>query len=184
MGNYISKNTDMLDEGRIKLTPRLVNKAIVTHNKRKLLYRLMCFSGILLICAVMLFAIICDSPLNDVWTMYLRVFCISALVLIPSACLLCFFLENKGVSQGKYVVITDKVERVIPRSKYVFGFELSMGRYWPESEMFLEKTRSVFIPEKDVGRYSENDVIYFIARKKHPNKPLVIYNAKYYELEQ
>lgn len=182
MGNYVSKSTDVLEEGRKKLTTDAVNKAIVTYNKKNLAYRLTVCSEFLILSAVILLVLYCGSPFDNAWTLCLEVLCISVLVLIPSVCLLLFFLENRGIAQGKYTVLNDKVERVVRGDRRVYKLTICGVRRFPEDVMYLENTRRVVIPERDIDTYSEDDRLYLVVRKKCPTKPLFIYNSKYYEL--
>lgn len=183
MANYVSESINPSEEeGKRKLTPNSVYKAIVSYNKKRLVFRLAVCSEFLILSAMMLLALSCSSPFNDAWTLGLKIVCVSVSVLIPSVCFLCFFLENKSIAKGKYTLINDKVERVVRSDRWVYKWTICGVRHLPENAMYLEKTRRVVIPENDLDTYSEDDMLYLIVRKKRPNRPLVIYNSKYYEL--
>ncbi len=180
MANYISGSTKNEEiDGKKKLTYEMISAALKKDVRKDFVFKL---TASVLLLAFFSFAVFASTPANKVAADIVKCIPLVPIALI-AAVVIIHICKIHSISQRRYSVVKDTVERVIPHEKKVYKVWLDGYHGRMQSAMYLEKTRRVAIHELDVTKYSPGDVLYLVVMKKNPNKPLLIYNANYYELE-
>lgn len=184
MANYVSDSTKAdIGEAKKKITPQYIYDTLAAKKKETLVgYPLLFFSALAML-FVFFIIHIAASPFNEretkIANIVLTAILLSAVVIALYAC----FRIMRKVSDDDYTIVVDKIETVSIDDKKVsvHGRKYHTVVYM-EHAVYLCRCGRVAISYEDVKFQSIGDTIYVLVAKKHPNKPIMIYNTKHYEL--
>lgn len=180
MANYKSRNlaADSHD-GKKKLNPKIIYDILVSAQK-KIFKAGLIVSAVVFGCCL-LTGFLAKKAMNLVPIAETLVF--FGFLLIPlasfGAVMLGYYREMNVITKGEYHIIADTIERVVTDDKVV-----RRGRsYYMEHAMYLYRCGRVVISLNDTYVNSEKDVCYVLVYNKNPDVPMMVFNQKFYELE-
>ncbi len=185
MGNYVSKSTmaDQQAEGKRIITPQTIYKELVDIAKVDLVGWFVVSGVCVIFSGLFIFVLSMDTPLNETWTKIIKIALAALPVLIAIGNVVRYYITLKKMEKEDYDIISDTVERVVQDDRLVRHYTRRGISYRMEHAMYLSTCGRVVISLESVSTNSEGDIFYVIVSKKHPTRPLLLYNSKYYDLQ-
>ena len=185
MANYKSPNLydGEKEEGKKKIRPKETHKALIAVHKWNFVFYFVVMivsSGIGILFGIGITEIFDFEKNTDM----VIIFVCGALPVIVCAILIVLeYIKMKQTVGGSYSLITDTIERVVTDDKYVYKRRMHglSGNY--EHAMYLWRCGRVVISLEETYLNSEGDTCYVFVYDDKPDKPIAVYNTKFYELE-
>lgn len=180
MANYISDNLKADDgAGKKQITPQSIYNALVKDQKNTLFARLILIGCVVLVLLLTTWPLmLMDAPFGDPGTKIVKLLLIASPILDAVFVLYLYLRGMNGISEDNYTIIVDRIERIIVDEKLVRrGRRMHM-----QHAMYLYHCGRIVIPLQATNTESEGDTVYVLVKKKRPNKPIMLFNDKYYEL--
>ena len=183
MANYVSKSTlgEQQGEGKRKLSVRPLYDALAGVAKGNLIGGFLISFVLLLFVSLFVFIFEIGDAFRDEWKGIVNIILFSLPVLSLLLSLYFYWRDLKRLSNGEYSVVTDTVVDIREEIKYKYthrGY-----RHVIEQAMYLSRFGRKVITREESSIFSKGDVFYAVVRDKHPNRAILLYNSKFYELE-
>lgn len=188
MANFKSKSTEAEQEGEGKkvITPETINKALIASEKAGFTVGLIS-CGIILIMMIFLVALFNLSDafggLIEPWPEVIYTILIALPIFAAIFVLYAHWKGLKNITEGNYILITDDVQRVVTDDKIKRRWRHGHAHYYTEHAMYLYKCGRQVISLEQTYTISEGDIYYAVVNKKHPTSAVLLYNSKFYDLE-
>ena len=188
MANFKSRSTEAEQEGEGKkvITPETINKALIASEKAGFTVGLIS-CGIILIMMIFLVALFNLSDafdgLIEPWPEVIYTILIALPIFAAIFVLYAYWKGLKNITEENYILITDDVQRVVTDDKIKRRWHHGRAHYYTEHAMYLYKCGRVVISLEQTYTISEGDIYYAVVNKKHPTSAVLLYNSKFYELE-
>lgn len=185
MGNYVSKSTiaDQQAVGKRIVTPQTIYNELVDIAKVDLVGWFVVSGVCVIFSGLFIFILSMDTPLNETRTKIIKIALAALPVLIAIGNVFRYYITLKKMEKEDYDIISDTVERVVQDDRMVRRYTRRGTTYRMEHAMYLSTCGRVVISLEDVSTNSEGDIFYVIVSKKRPNRPLLLYNSKYHDLQ-
>ena len=186
MANYQSPNLDNgeKEEGKKKIRPKETHEALIAVHRWTFVFYFVVMivsSGISILFGIGITEIFDFEKNTDM----VIIFVCGALPVIVCAILIVLeYIKMKQTVGGSYSLITDTIERVVTDDKYVYKRRRgAAARGYYEHAMYLWRCGRVVISLEETYLNSEGDTCYVFVYDEEPDKPIAVYNTKFYELE-
>ena len=186
MANYQSPNLDNgeKEEGKKKIRPKETHEALIAVHRWTFVFYFVVMivsSGIGILFGIGITEIFDFEKNTDM----VIIFVCGALPVIVCAILIVLeYIKMKQTVGGSYSLITDTIERVVTDDKYVYKRRRgAAARGYYEHAMYLWRCGRVVISLEETYTNSEGDTCYVFVYDEEPDKPIAVYNTKFYELE-
>lgn len=183
MANYVSKSTlgEQQGEGKRKLSVRMLYDALAGEAKGNLIGGFLISFVLLLFVSLFVFIFEIGDAFRDEWKSIVNIILFSLPVLSLLLSLYFYWRDLKRLSNGEYSVVTDTVVDIREEIKYRYthrGY-----RYVIEQAMYLSRFGRKVISKEESSIFSKDDVFYAVVRDKRPNRAVLLYNSRFFELE-
>ncbi|MBR5780223.1 MAG: hypothetical protein IKY21_06355 [Clostridia bacterium] len=185
MANYKSPNLEdgEKEEGKKKIRPKATHKALIAVHKWNFVFYFVVMivsSGIGILFGIGITEIFDFEKSTDMVIIYV----FGSLPVIVCVILIVLeYIKMKQTVGGSYSLITDTIERVVTDDKYVYRRRMHGWSGYYEHAMYLYRCGRVVISLEETYLNSEGDACYVLVYDDKPNKPIAVYNTKFYELD-
>ena len=186
MANYKSPNLydGEKEEGKKKIRPKETHKALIAVHKWNFVFYFVVMivsSGIGILFGIGITETFDFEKSTDMVIIYV----FGSLPAIVCAILIVLeYIKMKQTVGGSYSLITDTIERVVADDKYIYKRRRgAAARGYYEHAMYLWRCGRVVISLEETYLNSEGDVCYVLIYDDKPDKPIAVYNTKFYELD-
>lgn len=183
MANYISKDKRKANkDGKLTLTPRGIYKELIIHEKVNLIGWLIVSALFLVLSGMFVFILSFQGLADERWNNVLKLFLLAAPFVMAAGTTLYYLHRIKNVSKRSYSVISDTVERVVTDDRTVVRHRHGRNVVKTEHAMYLYHCGRVVISLQETYTNSEGDVYYVVVEDDNPDKAVLLFSAKKYDL--
>ena len=186
MANYKSPNLDNgeKEEGKKKIRPKETHKALIAVHRWTFVFYFVVMivsSGIGILFGIGITETFDFEKNTDMVILFV---CGALPVIVCAILIVLEYIKMKQTIGGSYSLITDTIERVVTDDKYVYKHRRgAAARGYYEHAMYLWRCGRVVISLEETYLNSEGDTCYVLVYDDKPDKPIAVYNTKFYELE-
>lgn len=183
MANYVSESTEAdIGEAKKKITPQYIYDALAADRKKLLSELLLVYFSAAAMIFVLIIILNVASPLNEQGTMIADIVLTAILLCVVVIALFKYFRNTRKVSDDDYTIVVDKIENVSIDDKEIVIHSRHHTTVCMEHAVYLCRCGRVVVSYADAKVQSNGDTVYVLVKKKHPDKAIMSFNAKNYEL--